>query len=314
MDTYYTIANFHIFIGSVLFLLISFPITLMPFFRHLPMINRLALWGLIASVPSMALSRVCPYPIAASVLLSGGATVAVPSLAIVVFGWPLFFYRNRTQVSTPAAPEEIDSWVVSFLAGRYLVLDPGGNILAGNLGSLEHMKEPDSTSFSRYVDSLARDFPGGSEQKQFFDHLRDLEDISGTLVSPEAHYHCRLSRMGDDTIDGYLFFVRDFTEEYQLLARRKEQERLAALRLERIREPQESKISAARAEAALKFTESLTSIARTDLAEIQALLTGISDHADPSAEDVESALQRCNQTMMSLRAAVHAMDIGVESP
>lgn len=310
MKTYYTTENFLIFIGALALLLTLLLFSISSLFRRLPDSLKISIRGTILAIPVSVLSRVCPYPRGAVYLGYFGAAIFLLSTVLSILGGLRWYRRYSRNGPMVAGPDEIDDWIVSFLAGRFLLIDPLGNILAGSLDMLETFPEPESTAFFDFVDLLAGRYSGQPDLNPFFDSLYRLEDVEGDLESGESFFHCRLSQLDEREDVGYLFFIRDFSEEQQLLFRRDEQEKLAGLRMNRIDALSESEVHSARTVKAAGFLESFSKVVDAGMENLSRSLEGLAESEIILQEDVDEVLEQCRRTMNAVRTAVHVIDTG----
>ena len=305
MESYYTLGNFILYGVSLLVILFLVPLAVLNQQGKRSPLGRFTLWCLILALCFYPLSQTCPYVRAG--LWFFRMSFFLAAMAVLTLLITLLTGKGRGCLSL--TQPEADRWITNLLQGTYLVLDRDRNILGGHLNTFPDLPQPKDDSFKEYLEQFNENTQGGSDSDGLTLLSTQKEGSEGDIFFNSRRYHWSFTPLGERKVEGYLFSLLDLTEEQKLLEQRKGQEKLLALRWDRVREQGAARAREERFSLTSHRVKQSTEMIKTNLDKLYVHLNKLKD-LSPMEYPValKKAIQKGGEVMAAIRKTVHGMD------
>jgi len=320
MESFYTAENLILYLLALFLILSGVSLAVLLREGKWPVPVTPILWLWVLATASFPLSYTCPYP-GAKLLLRYTSLLTFVLGFLLLLGCVLIHYRKEGNLNLfPLTHKEADRWVSHSLRGSFLVSDPQGRIIGGNLRKLPRLPgyaEPGltlgeyfatlTTWISDPEDSrlLMQNAPGSQKKgcpKSFI-------NSKGSMTIEDHYFQWSIKPLGKDTLQGYIFSVQDLSREYKLYRQKEEQQRLMTSRLERLEYQSMQKALNDQNVRSIETVKESTEILKKGLADLLPTLENLKKEKEiREPGNWKEALEQSKETMNRLRKTIHQMD------
>ncbi|MBI9103485.1 MAG: hypothetical protein JEY99_13790 [Spirochaetales bacterium] len=306
MDPYYSYSNLFFYALSIILLGVIIPaaLYLKEYGGHTLLKSFITCCiGILLFFP---LSQTCPYP-SVERALSIATLIFAVSIGMSAFLILIMKIRGRRVLTFNAASTH--SWIMENLGGYYLITDPSGRIQSCGQTVISHLEPYHNENLNSFLIRAAEASSSNQQNRASLKTLSELlfnkEDSSGNIDITENHYRWIFRKLGERTLQGYLLFLTDLTEEHNLTVRKIEKGKELIQQIDQLKGQGKIAVSLAKSQSSEKLLKEASEKIKSHLLILKQELYDLAESKLSKKEDLNKAIMLSKEVMNEIRKVVH---------